>query len=177
MSEIVGSKKLDFSCSDIQLQNELKLTDIYLDLCNFNEMSQLELSKKLPKWKKIFNDKELNISYNKVQHLKTYCGNCEKSIMFNHSLFLDHSGHCRKSKNYCPVFWKAYMSCNRNIYKEAEAVFIARKENNTLILKIKMEEHQKQKIACECSGYYSLRNKVKHSLTLKHIKFCQESRN
>jgi hypothetical protein len=153
-------------------------TDIYIDLSNYKEMTQLELSKKIPKWRKIYNDKNLAGSpYHRKLHLKKYCSACDDDEIFYHSTILDHTNHHRPFKSYNETFWSKYRLFSKNLILDAGAHYKAQKELNENALKTKMADHQKTDVICECGGHYSLRNKIKHFSTQKHVNFfCQESR-
>jgi hypothetical protein len=159
-------------------KSNVEETDMYLDLVNYKEMSQLELSKKLPKWRKIFNDEKIKGGcYQRKLHLRKYCSNCDDDVIYIHSTILDHTNHNRPFKSYNQLFWNEYRKITRKLILDAEEHYKTQKDLNEMETKAKMVEHQKTDVVCECGGHYSLRNKVKHFSTQKHINFfCEESR-
>jgi hypothetical protein len=174
MTEEVGSKNLEY----IRLQNKYKKefedSDVFQDIGNFVDMSQLELSKKLPKWKKIYNDENLNGNdWRRIKTLKKYCGDCDVNKMFFKTEYRDSTGHYRDLKQLNNEFWTAYRLSFRNLYEQAYTYFKETKAKNEAESKIKMEIHLKTEITCECGGKYSMRNKQKHLKTKKHVTFCQ----
>lgn len=162
----------------MEYKSNVEETDMYLDLVNYKEMTQLELSKKLPKWRKVINDEKIKgSSYQRKLHLRKYCSNCDDDVIFNHSTILDQTNHNRPFKSYNQLFWNEYRKITRKLFLDAEEHFTAQKILNETETKAKMVEHQKTDVVCGCGGHYSLRNKVKHFSTQKHINFfCEESR-
>ena len=139
-------------------------------------MSQLELSKKLPKWRKIYNDEGVkNSSYQRKLHLNKYCSGCDSNVVFDHSTILDHTNHNRPFKTCNNDFWIEYRKITRKLFLEAEEHYKSTKVSHEIALNEKMSDHQKTDIVCECGGHYSLRNKAKHLATQKHLKFCLTS--
>lgn len=173
--EIVGSKNVELTSPISKYQKEIEQSDMYLEFVNYKEMSQLELSKKIPKWRKIFDDEGIKYSsYQRKLHLKKYCSNCDANVIYIHSTILDQTNHNRPFKKCNDLFWIDYIKICKKLCLDAEEHYKTQKELNETELKAKMETHQKTDIVCECGGHYSLRNKVKHFTTQKHIKFCQE---
>jgi hypothetical protein len=175
--EIVGTKNDEYSSHSFQHQKDVEVSDFYLEFINYKEMNQLELSKKIPKWRKIFNDEGIRYSsYKRKQHLKKYCSQCDVSKIFNYSTILDHTNHKRPWRTCNDLFWNEYRTIARHRLSEVDEYYRSKKIENETELKLKMSEHQKTEVVCECGGHYSLRNKIKHCITQKHIKFCQESK-
>ena len=172
---IVGSKNVDKISPISQYQKEIEQSDMYLEFVNYKEMSQLELSKKIPKWRKIYNDEGIkNSSYQRKSHLKKYCSNCDANVIYNHSTISDHTNHNRHWKTCNDLFWIDYRKICKKLCLDAEEHYKTQKDLHEAELKAKMENYQKTDIVCECGGHYSLRNKVKHFTTQKHIKYIRK---
>lgn len=170
-SEKVGSKNHIEKGGEIE--NALKRTDLYLDLGNYKEMSQLALSKKIPKWKRIYEDIGKYSSPYYRFHLKKYCSECDENVIFDFSLMPDGQGRNKPWRSHNKEFWKAFRLDSKRIIDEAEDWYRSQKEILDQALKVKMDKHQSADIRCDCGGHYSVRNKQKHFATKKHILFIQ----
>jgi hypothetical protein len=157
--------------SNKKLEEQFKLTDFYADMHDYKNMTQLALSSKIPKWKKIFS-KAVESTWDIKQHLKKYCKQCEEPILFVHSQLLDSTGHYRDFRTHRIQFWSYYKKNLGDLWASAKEHYLATKEAHDNALKIHKEEHQKTEVVCQCGGKYSIRNKLKHFATQKHVKFC-----
>jgi len=183
--EKVGSKKVNSSCPKIiteilkyetfEYAEEFLLTEIYYELGNYKEMNQLQLSKSIPKWKKIFlaeRNQKQGI-YGKLLFLNKYCGDVEKDIRIETSYLIDSWGKKRDFKKPNIKFYKNILRQHSNLILDADQYFNETKIEKEKVLNEKMKVHQATEITCECGGKYSMRNKQKHFATMKHIKYCK----
>jgi hypothetical protein len=170
------------------LLEQFKLTDIYLDLHDYQNMTQKKLSHKIPKWEKIVgpkysfhqgsNDIEPRLYllseglYEFGQHLKKYCKRCDKKLYFVYDTIRDWRGHLRPFKYCNKQFWKSYRANLKILLSNAKEHYLATKIEHENALKVHKAEHQNTSVACECGGKYAIRNKLKHFATQKHKKFC-----
>ena len=161
--------------SNSKLQEQFKLTDIYADLHNFKNMTQLALSSKIPKWKKVFDKKNIDAPLKIKQHLKKWCKLVEEPMLFIHDRQQDAWGNYRDFRTHRIQFWNFYKQNAAQIWTAAKDHYLATKEAHDEALKIHKAEHQNTEVACPCGGKYSLRNKLKHFATQKHATFCAEN--
>jgi len=183
--EKVGSKKVDSSCPKIITEilkyetfsyaEEFLLTEIYYELGNYKEMNQLQLSKSIPKWKKIFltERNQTKSIYGKVLFLKKYCGDVDRDIKYITTKLTDSWGKKRDFKKPNIEFYKNILRQHSNLLVNADQYFNEKKIEKETETNEKMKAHQATEITCECGGKYSMRNKQKHFTTMKHIKYCQ----
>lgn len=180
-TEKVGTRNFEFNSQSL-IHDEIRLTDIYGDLNCYKGMTQLELSKKIPKWKLVqkkgfpecYSDAERNRQ--RVAHVKKFCEFADTSITIITEKwdFKDHWGHDMTRKKINMEFWREYRRYYQSIIADAEEWYNTEKEKHDLTHKENMAVHQKTDVVCECGGHYSLRNKVKHCSTKKHLKFLGE---
>jgi hypothetical protein len=171
------------SLSDLKLA--VSKSDIYQDLDDFKNLNQLELSKKIPKWKKIrdeiTHDKDGNLVSEAVKniyrkdHTMKYCKECDPNTVFFFDTQLDSTNHWRPWRKYSPRFWTEYSAYYKNILLEAEAFYLAKKAEIEEEVKAKKSEALKTEIECGCGGHYSARNKAKHVATKKHVQWLSEN--
>lgn len=171
------------SVSDLKLA--LSKSDIYQDLDDFKNLSQLELSKKIPKWKKIreeiTRDKdgdpygEATKTIKRKDHIMKYCKECDPNTVFFFDTILDSTNHWRPWRKYSPRFWEVYKAYYKKVLEDAEAFYLARKAEIEEEVKAKKSEALKTEIECGCGGHYSARNKAKHVATKKHVQWLSEN--
>ena len=159
--------------SNKKLEEQFKLTDFYADMHDFKNMTQLALSSKIPKWKKLFTEIFFKSgNWERKQHLKKYCKQCEEPILFVHSTMQDGWGNYKDFRTPRTQFWDYYKWEVGQLWKNAKDYYLATKKEHEEALKIHKKEHQNTEVMCACGGKYSIRNKLKHFDTQKHVKFC-----
>jgi hypothetical protein len=175
----IGTKNIVNSCLPSEKYiNEFKKTEVFIDLGNYADLSQLELSKKIPKWERILNNKQINNGvYYQTQSRKKYCRDCTESEKFIHSNTYDDNGHKRDFRKPNESFWKAYRHLFRELLKEARNFYEKRKSENKVLMLDKISKHQNTQVICECGGKYTTRNKQTHSTTTKIYYFVKKYRN
>ena len=160
-----------------EYQSEFEKTDLYQDIGSYKEMTMLELSKKIPKWKSNFKITfkpiyDTNHKLDMVRYVNKFCKDCDKDQIFEKNI-------CKYiNKKYTYVKWefvRVYLRLFRNLVLEANEFFNTKKINQETEFKQRMDQHQKTEVICNCGGKYSLRNKQKHLKTNKHILYCQLS--
>ena len=166
------------------LREAVSKTDIFQDLNDYQNMNQLELSKKIPKWKKVRDDmykdgdqvvtSETARNVFRKEHTKKYASEADPNVAFFWDTFKDHTGHNRAWRQYSPRFWKEYSDYYKKILIDAEALYLQRKAEIESETKAKMATHLSEEVVCDCGGHYSVRNKAKHMTTKKHIKYLSE---
>jgi hypothetical protein len=139
-----------------QFQQQFIRSEIYKDIGDYKNLSLLALSKKLPYWKKIRN-KEYNGVYNKVVHLRNFCRDCDKDIIFVVTLSQTFDGHYKPFTDYNERFWIYYKEQSKKLYVEAL-------EHYTDV------SNANENVRCPCGGHYTRVNKGKHFKTKKHLK-------
>ena len=158
-------------------QSEFKQTDLYQDIGSYKDMTLLELSKKLPKWKSNYNNilKPLIDGNNRlaiVRYVNKHCKNCDKNVIFE----INQCKHIQRKYSYVKFdFVRVYRKLLFDLCREATVYFDATRSDHETDMKQRMAAHQKTQITCECGGKYSLRNKQKHIKTSQHIIYCQPS--
>jgi len=166
------------------IQENIELTDIAMDLGNYIQSSQLELSKKIPKWKSVVekmvkeidgSQYELVVNAVRKKHLMKYCSGCDEKVIFIFDEWRDSYNHKKPWRKVNVKFYAKYLEYRKALIADAEAFFLAKKAENELALKVKMDAHQSTEVICECGGKYSMRNKSKHSKTQKHLTFCKST--
>jgi hypothetical protein len=183
--EKVGSKKVNSSCPKIiteilryetfEYAEEFLLTEMYYELGNYKEMNQLQLSKCIPKWKKIFLEERNQKQgiYGDLLFLKKYCGDVDRDIKYITTQLTDSWNKKRDFKKPNIKFYKNILRQLSNLLVDSEEYFNSIKIEKEKELNEKMKIHQAIEITCECGGKYSMRNKQKHFATMKHIKYCK----
>ena len=183
--EKVGSKKVNSSCPKIITEiikyktfsyaEEFQQTEIYYELGNYKEMNQLQLSKSIPKWKKIFLEERNQHRgiYGKKLFINKYCGDVDEDISIETTQLIDSWNKKRDFKKPNIEFYKNILRQHSNLLVDAEEYFNATKIEKEKETNEKMKVHQATEITCECGGKYSMRNKQKHFKTLKHINYCK----
>jgi len=182
--ENVGSKKVSSSCPKIiteiikyktfEYAEEFLLTEMYYELGNYKEMNQLQLSKCIPKWKKIFlEERNKKGIYGKVLFLKKYCDDVDRDIKYITTQLTDSWNKKRDFKEPNIKFYKNILRQHSNLLVDSEEYFNSIKIEKEKVSNEKMKVHQATEITCDCGGKYSMRNKQKHFKTMKHINYCQ----
>lgn len=179
--EKVGTRNFEFNSQSL-IHDEIRLTEIYADLNTYKDMTQLELSKKIPKWKLVlekgfpacYSDAERNRQ--RLAHVKKFCEFADTNITIIKEKwdFKDNWGHSMTRKKINMEFWREYRDYFHSIIANAEDWYNTEKEKHDREHKENMAVHQKTDVKCECGGHYSLRNKVKHCSTKKHLAFLGE---
>jgi len=139
-----------------QNQEQFIRSEIYKDIGDYKNLSLLALSKKLPYWKKIRN-KEYNGFYYKVVHLRNFCRDCDKDIIFIIRKLQTEDGHYKPFTDYNERFWKSYREQSKKLYFEAL-------EHYTDV------SNANENVRCPCGGHYTRVNKAKHFKTKKHLR-------
>lgn len=160
---------------------EFQKSLIYKDIGDFTNMSQLELSKKIPKWKRVWNELKENhawiIDYSigmlaRKHHFLNYCRDCDKEKMFwNDRYQVEGETSYRNYLKPRQDFWLSYTKKYETLLSQADEFYESRKALIDNERNNKLNEYLKEEVACECGGKYSHRNKAKHFLTQKHLKF------
>lgn len=183
--EKVGSKKVNSSCPKIITEiiryetfsntEEFKQTEMFYELGNYKEMNQLQLSKSIPKWKKIFLAERNQIRgiYGKLLFIRKYCRDVDEDISIDKSYLIDSWNKKRDFKKPNIEFYRNILKQYSNLLVDADQYFNETKIEKEKELNDKMKAHQATEIICDCGGKYSMRNKQKHFTTLKHIKYCK----
>jgi hypothetical protein len=167
------------------LKEAVSKTDIYQDMNDYQNMSQLELSKKIPKWKKVredmYKDDNGNImegdtvrNVARKDHTMKYAKDADPNVVFFFDTYKDHTNHERQWRKYSPRFWTAYSDYYKKIMTDAEAFYLQRKAEIEATTKANMATKLSEEVECDCGGHYSVRNKAKHMTTKKHIKYLSE---
>jgi hypothetical protein len=140
-------------------------SEIFKDIGDYKNMSLLALSKKLPYWLRIINQKtgksgtDWGPCLKQIYHLRNYCRDCDKNEMFIISRI--QTGYGTSTKSYTRVneiFWNLYVKQYKQLYFEALKHFNETKTAN-------------ENVQCPCGGNYSSINKAKHFKTKKHLKY------
>ena len=155
-------------------QSEFEKTDLYQDIGSYQDMTLLELSKKLPKWKSNYNKFKPKIDENNkwdiVRYVKKHCKDCDKHFIFEKN----QCKYIQREFSYVKCdFVRVYIKLFIKLVKEADAYSKSTKSEHEIDIKQRMAEHQNKHITCECGGKYSIRNKRKHIKTNKHTLYCQ----
>ena len=159
---------------------EFQKSLIYKDIGDFTNMSQLALSKKIPKWKDLWNEMIENHAFKddargmlaKKTHLLNYCRNTDKEKMFfNDEYQVEGETSYRKFLKPRQDFWINYIKKYQELLNHADEFYESRKALIDNERKEKLNDYLKEEVVCECGGKYSHRNKAKHFLTQKHLKF------
>jgi hypothetical protein len=170
----VGSKNPEIICRSEIFRLEFRKSDVYFDLGNYKDMSQLELSKKIPKWQKHLRLGTVNSGVAKRRkYLLKFCRKCDHGLMFRTIESDDDNGHLRRRQVVKDDFWIEYVRRLKFVLKVANEHYQSTKALHDAQLKERMTLHQNSEVSCECGGKYSLRNKQKHFKTQKHIQYCQ----
>jgi hypothetical protein len=170
------------------LKEAVSKTDIYQDMNDYQNMSQLELSKKIPKWKKVRDEIYLDKDNNEIipperetlrniarkDHTMKYARDADPNVAFHMDTIMDHTGHNRLFRKYSPRFWTAYSDYYKKTLLDAEALYLQRKAEIEATTKANMATKLSEEVECDCGGHYSVRNKAKHMTTKKHIKYLSE---
>jgi len=138
-------------------QNEQQFikTEIYKDIGDYKNLSLLALSKKLPYWKRIYNISEGHLG--KIQHLRNYCRDCDKDVIFIVSLLRTFDSHYKPFTDYNLNFWEYYRENFKKLYFEAKEYYSETTKAN-------------ENVNCPCGGHYTSINKAKHFKTKKHLR-------
>ena len=139
-------------------QNEQQFikSEIYKDIGDYKNLSLLALSKKLPYWKKIYY-KECSDIHSKKVHLRNFCRDCDKDIMFIVSKAMTSDGHYKPWIQPNDRFWKSYREQFKKLYFEALEYYTETSNAN-------------EDVSCPCGGHYTRVNKAKHFKTKKHLR-------
>jgi len=181
------SKELKDNPSNISKDNpkmtEFQKSLIYKDIGDFTNMSQLELSKKIPKWKRVWNEMKENGAGRdgafgilaKKHHLLNYCRDCDRDKMFYNDRY-QVEGETSYRDFLKPIyhFWDIYIKKYRDLLSQADEFYESKKALIDNERKEKLNDYLKEEVVCECGGKYSHRNKAKHFLTQKHLKFLNK---
>lgn len=185
--EKVGSKKVNSSSPKIITEilryetfgntEEFQETEMFYELGNYKEMNQLQLSKSIPKWKKIFlAERNQNQGiYGKLLFIRKYCSDVDKEISIDTTQLIDSWKKKRDFNKPNIEFYKNILRQFSNLLLDADQYFNEIKIEKEKELNDKMKIHQSTEIICDCGGKYSMRNKQKHFKTLKHINYCKQT--
>ena len=170
----VGNKNLEIICPEEIFKLEFRKSDVYSDLGNYKDLTQLELSKKIPKWQKHLNTDNINSGvWKRRKYLLKYCRKCDHDVMFRSIETEDDNGHLRHMQCAKEDFWIEYVRRLKLLLRLATEHYQSTKILHDAQLKERMILHQNSDINCACGGKYSLRNKQKHLKTQKHVQYCQ----
>ena len=139
-----------------QYEKEFIKTEIYKDIGDYKNMTLLALSKKLPYWKRIYNEKDYNGHYNKMVHLRNYCRDCDKEKIFIVTFQRTFDNHYKPFTDYKGEFWIYYRDEYRKLYFEAFKFYSEASKAN-------------EEVQCPCGGHYTKVNKAKHFKTRRHL--------
>ena len=181
------SKELKDNPSNIS-KDKPKMTEfqkslIYKDIGDFINMSQLELSKKIPKWKRVWNEMRENGAgrddaigmLTRKHHLLNYCRDCNRDSMFwNDRYQVEGETSYRNYLKPRQDFWLSYIKKYETLLMQADEFYESKKALIDNERKEKLNDYLKEEVVCECGGKYSHRNKAKHFLTQKHLKFLNK---
>lgn len=140
-----------------QNQEQFIKTEIYKDIGDYKNMTLLALSKKLPYWKRIYNEKDYNGDYNKIIHLRNYCRDCDKDIIFINSKYRTFDGHYKPFTVFDKNFWDYYRENFKKLYFEALEYYSETSK-------------AQEKVRCFCGGNYTSSHRAKHFKTQKHLR-------
>lgn len=159
--------------------DELQKSDIYQDIGNFENLSQLELIKKTQKWKKIYEHGNIrsDVDWINRKHLMKYAKQINPELMFWMDKRMDSEGKLRPHQRTIPEFFKKYLKFYKNILENAIKYYLKVKEDHKEQFKINHSEHQNQDVKCSCGGKYTLKNKAQHFKTKRHQSHLEESEN
>jgi hypothetical protein len=133
-------------------------SEIYKDIGDYKNMTLLALSKKLPYWLKIYNDKDCRGNYNIVIHLRNYCRDCDKEKIFIVKMLVTAYGNYKPLTTYNETFWIYYRENFRKLYFEA-------------LNHYKETSKANEEVQCPCGGHYTKAHRAKHFKTKKHLKY------
>jgi len=139
-------------------QEQFIKTEIYKDIGDYKNLSLLALSKKLPYWKRIYSKGAEGGHLGKVQHLRNYCRDCDKDVIFVIHLQKTFDSHYRPFTDYNERFWIYYREQFKKLYLDAQDHYIQTSQDQ-------------EAVRCDCGGHYTRVNKAKHFKTKKHLKF------
>jgi len=145
----------------IILDDEFKKTEIYKDIGDYKNMTQLALSKKIPHWNIIYQKTRNLYKLQRISYLKNYCRDCDVDIMFlvRKDIFVNSWRHYPIKKTSKDEFWDFYTEQFKILLDDAFDYFMTTKIDN-------------EEVQCFCGGHYQATNKGKHYKTKKHLK-CQ----
>ena len=141
-----------------QNQEQFIRSEIYKDIGDYKNLSLLALSKKLPYWKRIYS-KDVTGLYYKLVHLRNYCRDCDKEVIFVVTLART-SDDRERYKPFTDInenFWKSYREQYKKLYFEAKEYYSETSKAN-------------EDVQCPCGGHYTSVNKAKHFKTKKHLR-------
>lgn len=157
---------------------ELQKSDIYQDIGDFKNLTQLELIKKTQKWKRIFDDDiRSNDSYVQKKHLIKYAKNIKPELMFFVHKLPDEKGKMRPHKLVFIEFVKNYKKFFENLLDNATKYYLDVKDINTKQSKVNHDIYQNKEINCLCGGKYTLKNKAQHIKTRRHQDHIEQLEN
>lgn len=141
----------------IILDDQFEKSEVYKDIGDYKNMSQLALSKKLPHWKNVF-AKQGTLNYEKMVHLRNYCRDCDADVMFvtKKEIYPNSWRHYPMKTTAENEFWDFYKEQSRILLTAANKYFTETKTSN-------------EKVQCSCGGHYQATNKAKHFNTRNHI--------
>ena len=138
-------------------QEQFIKSEIYKDIGDYKNLSLLALSKKLPYWKRIYNEKDCRGHYNKIVHLRNYCRDCDKDEIFIVTFLRTFDNHYKPFTDFNLIFWKYYRENFRKLILEAWDYYCKTSKAN-------------EEVQCPCGGHYTKINKAKHFKTKKHLR-------
>jgi hypothetical protein len=137
-------------------------SEIYKDIGDYKNMSQLALAKKLPYWLKIYNQSGKSFELLKIYHLRNYCRDCDKEKMFVVERFLTAYGNYKPFTRIIQSFWDSYREQYKKLYFEA-------------VNHYKETSKANEEVQCPCGGHYKATNKAKHFKTQKHLLYLDKN--
>jgi hypothetical protein len=140
-----------------QNQEQFIKTEIYKDIGDYKNMSLLALSKKLPYWKRIYNEKNYNGHLTKIHHLRNYCRDCDKDEIFVITFLRTFDNHYKPFTDFNLSFWKYYRENFKKLYFEAKEYYTETSKAN-------------EEVRCFCGGHYTSAHRAKHFKTQKHLR-------
>jgi hypothetical protein len=183
---------------------EFKKTKMYLDIEGWRDLDQMRLQKKIVKIRNhldphSYHEDETGVKQkyhsqirSHIQYSKRFCNNhfelCNQARIWvdaTNTIFYSRNGKDRKlnGDDICKVekthrireeFVLFYIKTMKYLLKLMEDLYEERRVVIQAEQVQKLKEHQAKDIECECGGHYSMRNKLKHFQTKKHLAFCKE---
>jgi hypothetical protein len=144
---------MDSDIPESVLLEQFQLTDIYLDLHDYRNMTQEELSEKIAKWDRIFsNFRNDNIPL-VLRHLRKYCRRCDERLFHVSGIYPDpnNNGRRRRFHWYGTEFYLSYRNQLRRLRTLARDHYRATETANADALAVRIAEFQNtHKNATDC---------------------------
>lgn len=142
-----------------QNQEQFIKTEIYKDIGDYKNLSLLALSKKIPYWKRIYNEKDCRVHYNKIVHLRNYCRDCDKDVIFIVTFLRTFDNHYKPFTDFNLRFWRFYRENFKKLILEAWDYYTETSKAN-------------EEVRCFCGGRYTNAHRAKHFKTQRHLRLA-----